>query len=114
MSSFKFDMSGILKNLAEKEIKTRVALNLYADTCAKKVESKAKASATWVDQTGMARKSLKGTSTPNGTGARIELSHGVSYGIYLEMCNEKKYAIVKKTIDAESPAIFRGLNIIWK
>lgn len=114
MASFKFDTGSLLKNLAAKEMKTRVALNLYADTCAKKVESKAKANAPWSDNSGTARKSLKGTSTPNGTGARIELSHGVDYGIYLEMCNERRYAIVKPTIDLEAPAIFRGLSIIWK
>ena len=34
--SFRFDANNLIKGLAEREIKTRAALGLYADTVAKK------------------------------------------------------------------------------
>ena len=112
--SFKFDANNLIKGLAEREIKTRAALGLYADTVAKKMESHAKSNKPWVDRTGRAKQSLNSSWKWVGDVARVELSHGVDYGIYLEFCNEKRYAILKPTIDAISPQAIRGLNKILK
>lgn len=112
--SFKFDANNLIKGLAEREIKTRAALGLYADTVAKKMETHAKSNKPWVDRTGRAKQSLNSSWKWVGDVARVELSHGVYYGIYLEFCNEKKYAIIKPTIDIISPQAIRGLNKILK
>ena len=112
--SFKFDANNLIKGLADREIKTRAALGLYADTVAKKMESHAKSNKPWVDRTGRAKQSLNSSWKWVGDVARVELSHGVDYGIYLEFCNEKRYAILKPTIDAISPQAIRGLNKILK
>ncbi len=45
--SFKFDASKLIKGIAEREIKTRAALGLYADTVAKKMETHAKSNYKW-------------------------------------------------------------------
>ena len=112
--SFKFDASDLLKGLVDREIKTRAALGLYADTVAKKMETHAKSNKPWIDRTGRAKQSLNSSWKWIGDVARVELSHGVDYGIYLEFCNEKRYAIIKPTIDAISPQAIRGLNKILK
>ena len=112
--SFKFDTSNLIKGLAEREIKTRAALGLYADTVAKKMETHAKSNKPWVDRTGRAKQSLNSSWKWVGDVARVELSHGVYYGIYLELRNEKRYAIIKPTIDIISPQAIRGLNKILK
>ena len=112
--SFKFDASNLIKGIAEREIKTRAALGLYADTVAKKMETHAKSNKPWVDRTGRAKQSLNSSWKWVGDVARVELSHGDHYGIYLELCNEKKYAIIKPTIDIISPQAIRGLNKILK
>ena len=112
--SFKFDASDLLKGLVDREIKTRAALGLYADTVAKKMETHAKNNKPWIDRTGRAKQSLNSSWKWIGDVARVELSHGVDYGIYLEFCNEKRYAIIKPTIDAISPQAIRGLNKILK
>ena len=112
--SFKFDANNLIKGIAEREIKTRAALGLYADTVAKKMETHAKSNKPWVDRTGRAKQSLNSSWKWVGDVARVELSHGVYYGIYLEFCNEKKYAIIKPTIDVISPQAIRGLNKILK
>lgn len=112
--SFKFDANNLIKGLAEREIKTRAALGLYADTVAKKMENHAKSNYKWTPRSGAAHQSLNGSWKWIGDVARVELSHGVHYGIYLEFCNEKKYAIIKPTIDIISPQAIRGLNKILK
>ena len=112
--SFKFDANNLIKGLAEREIKTRAALGLYADTVAKKMETHAKSNKPWVDRTGRAKQSLNSSWKWVGDVARVELSHGVYYGVYLELCNEKRYAIIKPTIDTISPQAIRGLNKILK
>lgn len=114
MSSFKFDAGKLLSGLAETELKTKVALGLYADTVGKKMENHAKSNYAWTDRTFQASRRLKGSWKWQGHIARVELSHGVDYGIYLEFCNEKRYAIIKPTIDDISPQAIRGLQNLMK
>lgn len=112
--SFKFNARGLMKGLAEREIKTKAAVGLYADTVAKKMEAHAKSNYKWTPRSGLAHQSLNGTWKWVGNVARVELSHGAEYGIWLELCNEKRYAIIKPTIDLISPQAIRGLNKILK
>ena len=112
--SFKFDANNLIKGLAEREIKTKASLGLYADTVAKKMETHAKTNKPWIDRTGRAKQSLNSSWKWVGDVARVELSHGVDYGVYLEFCNEKRYAIIKPTIDTISPQAIRGLGKILK
>lgn len=114
MSSFKLDMGNIAKALIEKEVKTKAALALYGDSVAKEMESYAKSHRPWQDRSGDARNRLNGTSKNLENTVRCEISHGVEYGVYLEMCNEKKYAILKPTIDAVGPKAIKGLEKIFK
>lgn len=112
--SFKFDAGDLLKGLAERELKTKAALGLYADTVAKKMETHAKSNYKWTPRSGAAHQRLNGSWKWIGDVARVELSHGVYYGIYLEFCNEKRYAVLRPTIDYISPKAIRGLKNILK
>lgn len=114
MSNFKLDMSNIAKNMLEKQAKTIAALALYGDSVAKEMESYAKSNRVWTDRTSDARDRLKGDSQNLGTSIRCSISHGVDYGIYLEMCNEGRYRILKPTIDAVGPKAVKGLDRIFK
>lgn len=112
--SFKLDMGDIAKNLINIKPKTMAALSLYGDTVAKDMEAYAKSHRPWQDRTGNARMSLKGTSIPMENKVRCEITHGVDYGIYLEMCNERKYAILEPTVKAIGPKAVNGLDKIFK
>lgn len=112
--SFKFDANSLVKGLAEREIKTRAALGLYAGTVAKKMETHAKSNYKWTPRSGAAHQRLNGSWKWIGDVARVELSHGVYYGIYLEFCNERKYSIIRPTIDYISPSAIKGLKNIIK
>ncbi|MCU9815835.1 hypothetical protein [Paraclostridium sp. AKS73] len=114
MSGFKLDMSNIAKNMLEKQAKTIAALALYGDSVAKDMEAYAKTNRPWSDRSSSARNRLTGESQNLGTSIRCSISHGVNYGIYLEMCNEGRYRILKPTIDAVGPKAVRGLDRIFK
>lgn len=112
--SFKFDASDMLKRIAETELKTKAALGLYADTIAKKMETHAKTNYPWTPRSGRAHQSLNSSWEWKGSKIVISLAHGVDYGVYLEFCNEKRYAIIQPTIDAISPQAIKGLEKILK
>lgn len=112
--SIKFDPSNMLNGLVDADLKMKSAVGLYSDTVAKKFEAHAKDKAIWQDRTGLARGTLSGTWKWVGPIARIELSHGMKYGVYLEFAHEKRYAIIKPTIDLLSPQAIKGLNNILK
>lgn len=57
-------------------------------------EGRMRTGARWTDRTGNARSSLFAATTNEGNSFKLLVSHGVSYGIYLEASNSGKYSIV--------------------
>ena len=54
-------------------------------------------------------------SKPKPNTSRITLAHGVDYGLWLELANEKNYAIIYPTIKIKGPVVLEGLkNILGK
>lgn len=130
----KFNMDGLFKGLELLDDKTEMALEMYADTSTKKLEAYAKKHRPWTDRTAQARQRLKGTYKTIPNGYRLMLSHGVTYGKYLEATNnpnwknpnspgenqltglqtefayERKFAIISPTIRTKSPEIIKGLT----
>jgi hypothetical protein len=65
------------------------------------LEAYAKRNAPWSDRTGNARQSLHTLLEELGTDiVTLYLSHGVQYGIYLEVRWAGRYAILWRTIEA--------------
>lgn len=110
----KIDMQGldvVLKNLKEVTPKLKAALALDAQNIAAKMEAWAKQNVAWTDQTAHARLFLKSTVKWTNTNTlMVALSHNVEYGVYLELCNEGKYAILEKAIQEFAPKFIEG----WK
>lgn len=107
------------------------------------LEGYAKQHASWTDRTGHARQSLQGGVDPWGDQYILYLSHGVEYGIFLEMGSgpreirpktkkalywpgakhpvkkvrhpgSKAYAIVGPTVDVHFPRIRQTLIDYWR
>lgn len=86
---------------------------MYCGTKAGELESKMKSNRPWTDRTGMAKATLSArVSQPDENTVRITLSHGVEYGIWLELAHEKNYAIIAPTIREEGPRVVEGLDNI--
>lgn len=111
--SFNIDISGVLEGLSEVELRTRMALGLYGDTSGKKLAAKAKKDAQWEDRSGQARQTIEGGSEWEGDKIDIYVAGNKDYSPYLEFANEKKYSVLKPTVDEMTSEILEGLaNII--
>lgn len=95
----KMDISDIQGNMEEMYSRLNTAVGVLAEQGAVKMQSSAKKNAPWTDRTGAARGRLSGTASPIPKGWRIKLAHGVSYGIYLELAHERRFAIIQQTVD---------------
>lgn len=108
---FDYDKSKLGKNMEKFSQKLGAAVLMYANTKAVQLEASMKRNRPWTDRTGMAKATLRAVVTqPDQNTIRITLAHGVSYGIWLELAHEKKYAIVNPTLEKEAPNVVDGLQ----
>lgn len=86
------------------------AVRSLANSKAQEMEEWAKANAPWQDRTGAARAGLNATVQESGQGTTITLAHGVDYGIWLEVANGGRYAIIAKAVDQFGPSFMQDLQ----
>jgi hypothetical protein len=84
------------------------------DFAAVKTTEQMKAKAPWTDRTSAARNGLHSKATHRGRAGfkqhELLAAHGVPYGIWLEIANSGKYAILIPTIVAVGREIMKVLN----
>lgn len=95
----KVDISDMASKLESMSQRADAAVRVFAEQGATKLRSNAQANAKWTDRSGSARQRLNAYVSATATGYRITLAHGVSYGIWLELAHEKRYAIIPQTIE---------------
>ena len=95
---YSIDVSKVLKGITDFDDAFDKALMVFAQSGAQKMERYAKKNRKWTDRTGRALQSLKGSAFRIDNGYRIQIAHGVYYGVYLEYAHERKYAILERTI----------------
>lgn len=78
------------------------------------LEKEMKQDAPWQDRTGNARKGLKGSSAMDDDNITITVGHSVDYGVYLELADDGKYAILKPTADKNRDAIYKSYERLWQ
>ena len=105
---------GVIRNLRNWEAGRRTAIILLAKDWAGTMEGRAKINASWQDRTGDARAGLRGEVVVGRNQVTIALAHSMDYGPYLEMANDGKYAVLKPTLDAAIPDIYRTYKRLWE
>lgn len=104
-------MSGLVNGMTQFKSKADIAIEMFANTAAKTMETDAKEQAKWENRTGRARQSLMGYVTKeNAHTIRVNLAHGVDYGLWLELAHEKRFAIVEPIIRLSSPYIMKDFE----
>lgn len=96
--TFRFDTSSIAQNIEAMDNRTEIAIRAFADAAALKLQNDARDNAKWTDRTGHARQRLTCSAGKVTKGYRLTLSHGVDYGLWLELAHEKRFAIIEPTI----------------
>lgn len=75
------------------------SIMMLLNTQALKMEEYAKLNAPWQNRTGHARATLKANAYKESKSVYvIRISHGMRYGVYLELAHNKKYAIINPTV----------------
>lgn len=110
VNGFRLDAQDILDRIATVSTKAEAAVGMYAENAALSLQNYAREHRTWTDRTGHARQRLTGSVARVQQGYKVILAHGVDYGIWLELSNEKKFAIIQPTIQVKSPEILSGFN----
>lgn len=96
-------MSGRIAVLAAGvEERAKEALEDFAS----EVEDYAKENAPWNDITGAAREGLTASVSEEGTTLYLELYHTVDHGVWLEVIQSGRFAIIMPTLEAYSSEIF--------
>ncbi len=91
----------------------RRGVRALADRYAPEIEAHMKQTAPWTDQTSNARQSLY-TEVTQVTQDMVDiiLSHGVNYGVYLELSNASRFAVIAPSIDVFGPRIWRDVQLM--
>lgn len=116
MAKFTLDWSNsnLGQNIDKMEKKLTAVVLMYCSTKSKEFESYMKMNRPWTDRTGMAKATLNTkVSQPEPNKVRMTLAHGVEYGIWLELANEKNYAIIGPTINTQSQKFFESVDNLF-
>lgn len=104
------ESTALQKNMNLFASRVLTAVDIYCGTVAKDFEKYAKQNRVWTDRTSSARIRLTGYVEKGIKSYRIVISHGVDYGIWLELANEKRFAILEPTIRLKGPEAIEGLR----
>lgn len=104
----------VKKNLRTWADRQRAAVIMLAKNWAGQLEGRAKTNALWTDRTGNARNGLFGSAEVKGNEVFIRLGHSIEYGIFLELANDGRFAVLKPTIDQAAPKIYDSYKRLWE
>lgn len=76
------------------------ALGRLLDYFAARIEAYAKQNARWTDRTGAARQGLRAFAETTAAGAVLYLVHSAAHGIWLELSQGGRYAIIGTTLES--------------
>lgn len=110
----KISTKGLSAELNAFNPKVRRALTAAFEYQATRSEGRMRVGARWTDRTGNARSSLFAQSLQSANTWKLLLSHGMSYGIYLETRNSGRYAIVRPEINLAGNDLMRLINKLLK
>lgn len=104
-------LSGNVAKLPKKVERAVVGATEYGATRGQKFM---KTNAKWIDRTGNARQGLRGFAVHEPGRSTIIFSHGVNYGIWLEVRFSGRYAIIGPTLIYTGPLVMRLLGNVFK
>lgn len=105
----------VIANMQAWGQRLRAKFKALGDQYSSQMEAEAKVEAPWTDRTGLARQGLFGEAKEFGDDTlRVRLSHTMDYGVYLELANSGKYAILEPTVKKFAPDFFQDTERVAK
>jgi len=109
-------MSGsaqVIANMYKWAAEKRIGCEAVSRVNAANMENYAKTNKRWTDRTGNARAGLHGGYYwENPETLKTYIAHGVSYGVFLELANDGKYAILEESINKYKDVWFKSIKRI--
>ena len=113
--TFRYRESTLNRNLDRMAEKAGAVILQYCQTKAPIIEAEMKGTRPWKDQSGGAKATLNvRVSNPEPNIVRMTLAHGKDYGIWLELANEKNFAIIEPTLRYSGPEVVEELQGIFE
>ena len=111
-AGFTIDQRDLNRNVAGFQDQVHQYVTLATDFAAEQTVAQMKLKAPWTDRTGAARGGLHSVTRHNKRTKKhnVTFSHGVDYGIWLEVANSGKYAIIMPTVLAVGKEIMSALD----
>ena len=110
-ATVEWDDGHIVANLREFDKKLERRVDVLMDYEAAYATSYIKSTAPWTDRTGAARTGLIAISNNLGSGSfELLMSYSVYYGIYLELANNGRYAVIGPAMRIIGEKIMSDLN----
>ncbi len=107
-------MSEVQRNLDAWAKRQRGAVVVLAKNWAGQLERRAKQNAPWTDRTSNARNGLFGSTAVEGNQVFIRVAHSMEYGVFLELANDGRFAILKPTVSDATAEIERAYRRLWE
>lgn len=91
---------------------TEESLMQWFQELAQLAETKGKAEAPWRDRTGNARRGLYGYAWKEGNKIYVSFNHSVYYGVFLELLNNGRYAILQPVMEYIQDVFYDNVNSV--
>jgi len=103
----------LIEQVGEYGKKVEAAAKAVMELLAQDLKNYMQENARWEDRTGDARAALDALVDVTSDAIVLYLTHGVDYGIWLELANSGRYAIIADTMIANYDKIQRALEGIF-
>ncbi len=104
----------VFRNMDRFQRREEEAATNGGELTAIQMASYAKTNRNWKDRTNLARNGLTGSSETRGTTVRVAIAHSPFYGVYLELANAGRYAIIEPTARAHRQKFLENVRRLGK
>lgn len=108
--TFRYDDKQLRSNVKRLPAKIDNAISAVVDYNSAYAETYIKTRAPWTDRTGAARTGLTAISNGGGGSYEILMAYSVTYGIWLEIANDRRYAIITPAMRIVGEKLMRDLT----
>ena len=107
-----YDDKRLMRNVRTFDDKLRTAVAAVVDRRAAETETWLKRNAPWTDRTGAARTGLMAFANHGRTFEEIFMAYSVTYGIWLEVANDRRFAVISPAIRIQGEALMNDMRYL--
>ena len=114
MFNIDINVNEVVNNIEILDDRLHTATLVICDTVARQMENYAKNNRRWTDRTTNARRGLRGRAYwQDSQNIVTAVMHSVNYGVWLELAQNKKYAILEESVRANIEELNRALATLF-